>query len=63
MKLYDINLWFTENQNKQFQSIRYVLQVILLCVLQVKFSGSWHSLYILLQLFKWVMTIFSKTVK
>lgn len=63
MKLYDINLWFTENQNKQFESIRYVLQVILLCVLQVKFSVSWHSLYILLQLFKWVMTFFSEAVK
>lgn len=40
MKLYDINLWFTEKQNKQFESIRYVLQVIPLHVLQVKFSLS-----------------------
>lgn len=46
MELYDINLWFTENQNKQFESIRYVLQVILLCVLQAKiFNLLTQSIY------------------
>lgn len=63
MKLYDINLWFTEKQNKQFESIRYVLQAIPLHVLQVKFSLSWHSVYILLRLFKWIMASFSESVK